>query len=370
MKFYALLSSNIEFGDSEEYLAFRFRLLNVALLSVIVLCPLFVLLDVFGLNRIGVEHRYLNMAYCLVAVALFFLLRGRKHLYRLVAVIFSFASFIVFCSALLFVTGNEFRIIWFYVTVVMAYVLLGEKVGILISIASIAAISIGNRLLEVPFSGNAMTTIMISLTATSLLAYVYTSKSMSCFERMERVNRQLAEMANQDALTGVLNARAYGEVTKQLSLLAQRNNKPFSVLFLDLDHFKSVNDRHGHHVGDMVLQEVALCLSKVVRRSDVLGRVGGEEFAVFLPETNIKGAMLVAEALRYEIEALQLMANETESLSVTVSVGAAESLSSAETVEEIQRRADVAMYQAKDAGRNRSFSINDMQHEETAQVYA
>lgn len=159
-------------------------------------------------------------------------------------------------------------------------------------------------------------------------------------------------MASHDMLTGVLNARAYYEVCDRLIHVARRSGNPYSVLFIDLDHFKTINDSYGHAAGDVVLKAVAECLTKAIRHSDALGRIGGEEFSVFLPNTDEEGAATLAENIRHAVESLRPEIEERH-LRVTASIGVAADQDRVQSMLEIQQNADRAMYEAKAEGRNR-----------------
>ncbi|MBF0376277.1 MAG: GGDEF domain-containing protein [Desulfamplus sp.] len=182
--------------------------------------------------------------------------------------------------------------------------------------------------------------------------------------RNKEVERQLAEankrlqfLANHDSLTGVLNARTYYEVCDQMMCIAHRDNVPFSVLFLDLDHFKSINDTYGHDAGDLVLKTVSACMLENCRKCDVVGRVGGEEFSIYLPETDHNGALILAEKLRAKIEELMPSIDGT-TITITASIGVSSSSKHHKSIADIQRDADHAMYHAKREGRNRVSWLN------------
>ena len=129
-----------------------------------------------------------------------------------------------------------------------------------------------------------------------------------------------------------------------------RSARPFSVLMIDLDHFKNINDTYGHLKGDLVLQNVAAICKKKVRNQDIFSRYGGEEFILAMPETSIQNAMVVAERLRKSIEALD---EEIEGMRVTASIGVVETTGEPElTLEILLSRVDEAMYSSKHAGRN------------------
>lgn len=155
----------------------------------------------------------------------------------------------------------------------------------------------------------------------------------------------------QDFLTGVMNRKGFDEF---LAKSVSKNTGSLCVLILDIDHFKKFNDKHGHIVGDAVLKVVAKNVRKVVRGNDVIARIGGEEFAVILPETPLLGAVTVAENARASISRLRLeRKGKAEKLeTITVSIGAAQ-YRQGEPLEDFVNRADQALYFAKNSGRNR-----------------
>lgn len=171
-------------------------------------------------------------------------------------------------------------------------------------------------------------------------------------QELQEANRRLEFLATQDPLTGILNARTYYEVCDRIIKLSSRGNKQYSVLFVDLDHFKSINDSYGHEAGDFVLLSAAECIRKTVRASDIIGRVGGEEFSVFLPETDNPGAMKTAETIRSTLENRTVFYRDAE-IRVTASIGVASRMTHHLSIADIQRDSDHAMYHAKKEGRNR-----------------
>ena len=358
MNLSSLLTSGIEFDESEEYLGFRFRLLNAVMLAGIAFTALFMVFDWAGVNHLGDWQLLATGIDFAVTLGLFLLLRGRKHFYLLVATLFVMINFATIVSALVRVANDELRVIWFYVVLVVVYVLLGQRAGLFMTVLSMLSILIADQFLAAPFSRNAITTLLISLGATSVIFYAYTSRAISYFERMTATNIKLHDLASTDGLTGLLNPRAYYEMANRMIRLAQRTGTPFSVLFIDLDHFKDINDHFGHEAGDVVLRRVAHCLIAHMRQSDVLGRVGGEEFAFFLPNTTLEGASKLGEKLRLAVERLEPMVADEKQLGVTASIGIADSQHGDQTVADIQRRADSAMYQAKRLGRNRTMAFS------------
>ena len=126
---------------------------------------------------------------------------------------------------------------------------------------------------------------------------------------------------------------------------------PLTLMILDIDHFKSINDQFGHSVGDLALIEFAKVIDSTIRKEDTAGRLGGEEFAILLPNTNMDAAVNMAERLRQRVASATIM-HEEGSVNLSVSIGVS-SLSSADDLEALIGRADRAMYAAKSAGRNR-----------------
>ncbi len=164
-------------------------------------------------------------------------------------------------------------------------------------------------------------------------------------------NLAIAEFrAATDSLTGLPNKRAVADTLNRMLAQASRTLSPLTLLVLDLDHFKAVNDRFGHPVGDLVLANVGATLRSTLRESDFAGRNGGEEFAVMLPNTDLAGAMLTAEKIREQIADITVPGTAAR---VTTSIGLASYPLHATTPERLERLADSALYVAKRAGRNR-----------------
>ena len=163
---------------------------------------------------------------------------------------------------------------------------------------------------------------------------------------------KVSDMANRDGLTGLYNARFFHETLARELERIKRTGHPFSVILLDGDRFKKVNDRYGHPVGDMVLQHISQVLRSVLRGYDMLARYGGEEFIAMLPEATGSQALLLGERLRKTIEQKPLVTDDGETLRLTISVGVAQSRAPYEKKDLISQ-ADQALYRAKESGRNK-----------------
>lgn len=163
--------------------------------------------------------------------------------------------------------------------------------------------------------------------------------------------RRALATALTDPVTGINNRAAMDQTLEREVELAHRHRIPLSLIMLDVDRFKQINDEHGHLTGDEILRQVARCIAECIRRSDVLFRYGGEEFAIVLANTELYGATLLAQRVRSAVERMPVRHGEAE-VPVTVSVGVSQLEDGDEAVDLIAK-ADRALYRAKEQGRNR-----------------
>jgi two-component system, cell cycle response regulator len=167
----------------------------------------------------------------------------------------------------------------------------------------------------------------------------------------------LREQTTIDSMTSINNYKGFCESLSRELSRAKRYKKPLSLIFADIDHFKLVNDTFGHLAGDHALKAVAVCLKRGLREADYLARYGGEEFAIIIPETNIEGAIVVAERLREKIEALNILFKD-KAISLTMSFGVASMPTNQDlSSDNFIKIADDALYKAKGQGRNRCCMI-------------
>jgi len=175
----------------------------------------------------------------------------------------------------------------------------------------------------------------------------------ACIENA-RLQENIKQLGLRDPLTGINNRRFFDQRVEEEVTLAQRNKTPLSCLFIDLDHFKSINDTHGHQAGDEVLKAVAAIFDETMRTSDVLARYGGEEFVILLANTSSQDAYDIAERLRTKVAETPFITSPTASLNITLSIG----LSTLDdnrhitTTQHLVSYADKAVYAAKVSGRN------------------
>jgi diguanylate cyclase (GGDEF)-like protein len=180
---------------------------------------------------------------------------------------------------------------------------------------------------------------------------------------MDRV--EVLQTAATDNLTGALNRRAFKEEASRILSLATRHQNDVACITLDIDHFKKVNDAHGHAAGDEALKLVAAACKEQLRGGDLMGRLGGEEFAILLPHVDKEGALTVAEKLRAAVAAQPVRLPDCV-LTLTASFGTSNMSIVAKDIESILAQADAAMYQAKQTGRNRCVSWGGLEGAETS----
>ena len=182
-------------------------------------------------------------------------------------------------------------------------------------------------------------------------------KGIRMQEELEEMNRRLYEKATKDALTGLFNRRKMTDLIEYEYDRALRNQLPFSVIITDIDHFKAVNDTHGHDCGDEVLQEVSQILTSMTRKQDQASRWGGEEFLLLLPETDTNGALTLAEKIRTKIEQSSYFCGKAE-LNITMTFGIS-CFADGKTDKTVIKEADIALYEGKNSGRNRCVAYNE-----------
>ncbi|WP_144206992.1 GGDEF domain-containing protein [Shewanella donghaensis] len=201
--------------------------------------------------------------------------------------------------------------------------------------------------------------IIIYIPATILLSKSMLNSRISSIEahdELEKSAEEFRRLSIMDNLTNIYNRRYFFEVAKGIISMASREQNKVSLLMLDIDYFKDVNDHYGHQGGDFILVNLTNSIENLMRESDIFARVGGEEFAILLNYTSLNGAKVIAEKIRSTIDEKNFIYNNT-SIEITVSIGIAEITDSVTTIDELYKKADVQLYLAKDNGRNKVFPV-------------
>lgn len=193
----------------------------------------------------------------------------------------------------------------------------------------------------------------------SLLLSLFLMVSVFVVSRIYRLHIEADKFAFTDFLTGIANRRHFMHELESEIRRSQRYEAPFSFAMVDIDHFKKINDQHGHHAGDLILQNFCLRCVNALRTSDMVGRLGGEEFGILMPMTDLNEAARVIERLRSEIDHSVVIENG-EKIHYTASFGlvSTSQLSDQQGLSHMMRMADTALYSAKQQGRNRVFIAN------------
>lgn len=236
-----------------------------------------------------------------------------------------------------------------YLLVVIVSALTLGKLITLLQLVLIAACFVWlgypqRNILSLPFG----TALVAQITPMLLVAYITTMLSAD----IRRAYGHMKLLSETDELTGVLNMRAFSAVAERVFRQAERYARPFSVLMIDSDHLKSVNDTLGHEAGNRLLKLTVQCIQSQLRQTDVVARFGGDEFVVVLPETPANGAVGVAERIRKSIESSPLTTRDKK-ISATVSIGIAGYPNQGHDLDTVLERADHAMYASKNGGKNR-----------------
>lgn len=184
-----------------------------------------------------------------------------------------------------------------------------------------------------------------------IVVYDVTDEAISK-KRFEAANKQLERISRVDGLTGLYNRRYWEEMCSTEFKRAMRTGNPATMMILDIDHFKKINDGYGHPAGDKAIKNLARIISKAIRETDIAGRYGGEEFTIVLPDTEVRSARIVAERIRKLAEHLPVEW-EGQEIKFTVSIGLAEFHSSFGEYMNWVEKADQGLYEAKESGRNR-----------------
>jgi diguanylate cyclase (GGDEF)-like protein len=192
-----------------------------------------------------------------------------------------------------------------------------------------------------------------------LAIFVFCTAAVVCW-RVQTLQRVLDDQATTDYLTGVPNRRHFMELAERELGASVRYGKPLSIAVVDLDMFKSINDRYGHQMGDLVLKRFCAECRQTLRDSDILARVGGEEFAILLPNTRLTEAQDVIDRVRKTIERAEVQTDQAAPLKFTASFGVAQYSSDREDISALLHLADQALYESKKTGRNRVSVWGDL----------
>lgn len=170
--------------------------------------------------------------------------------------------------------------------------------------------------------------------------------------QLKKLSKELHMRASTDELTVISNRRNFYEMAEKQFLSDKIEHQPLTLILIDIDNFKAINDNFGHAAGDTALKEFALNIKSTLRSRDLFGRIGGDEFSIILPNTNSKDSLIIAERIRCSIAAMEII-HQKQRIHLTVSIGIVQSTPKMRTIHDVLNAADKALYQAKSEGRNK-----------------
>ncbi len=350
-------SSAFPFSNNEELLKYKFKMFNFVLAIICIFSFLFGFLSDMGINDLGPIHSKVDYFYSLSALYIIFYLRKSKDNYTRAVDYLLVSSLITFTSALILVTQDEFRMIWYFLLVYLTFILTDIKRGLIVTFVSIFIILLSNVFYDLKLSSIAITSAILGISIACLISMFHNKKVSDYESSLQDKNLALHKYASTDALTGITNRRIFNEICERYFHAAQRHNKNLSLLILDLDLFKKVNDTYGHQVGDLVLIKFTEVIQKLLRKSDTFARIGGEEFAILLFSTQVEGALSLAKKIHKEVNEISID-YKGNIITITTSIGISNNLVTDKRFDEIFSRCDNALYQSKEQGRNRTSVIN------------
>ncbi len=357
------LHSGFTFTADENLLQFKFKMLNSIFIIVAFFSFFIALMSDFGMHDIGPIQTKVNYVYSFLTLMIIFFLRLSKKNDILSSHALLIISFITFTSILIHVPQDEFRMIWFYMLIFVAYMINGKVSGLLYTLASIAIILIADFTIDLHLSDIAIRSVILALIIGSFLSYVYANRITSYESSLKQQNSSLSVLASTDYLTGIMNRRMFNQISGHYFQTAQKDHLSLTLLLLDLDHFKKINDTYGHQTGDQLLICFVQTVKNLLRKSDIFARIGGEEFAILLSQIDKKDAYLLAEKIRQAVENI-IVHYEGNNVYLRTSIGIAQNNATDSSFDDIFSRSDMALYKAKKEGRNRTcctaFSVNDI----------
>ncbi|WP_133471922.1 GGDEF domain-containing protein [Paraglaciecola marina] len=324
-------------------LEFRRIVLRVVLIVIIVAGV------TFTINNWFAGHKILAIVELLVVILSFIILAIHKKTPNLTiwSSVFLCALYTVILFGIFSASYTSALYSWLFIVPVLSYLLLGTKLGTLYSvfyvISGCGILTFRHIMQNSEIPTIAIVNVGLTLTAIWALSYTYEQK------RAEMVKR-LQEMASLDPLTGLNNRLLLSSIFEMLCDSLPEKQKSVSMILLDLDHFKKVNDKFGHGVGDAVLVDVSRIINSMRRRNDWAFRFGGEEFCLLIPDVTPSQASSIAERLRYAVE--HTLNAEGFTANMTASLGVARWPENGQELSEIYKVADERLYRAKEQGRN------------------
>lgn len=365
------LYSGRTFLKSEEHLKYKFMFVNnIAILTILIAF----LIGIIRFYQHNIVMATVDFSFSFFGMSLLYLLRKRTDMIEGISSSFLFLGYVLFTALFVFSDHNT-RLETYFLLIASAFFIKGVRIGfywLLTVVVTVSIIHFGG-VVETNYSNFAIFSffayLIMLLSILNLYEKIKIAQSENLLnlnadleklviqrtEELERINNELIKdkselqkLSSRDTLTGLFNRFKLEEAFEYEQKQLNRYETDLSIIMMDLDNFKSVNDTYGHNVGDMFLKEIAEILINSFRDVDTVGRWGGEEFLILLPKTNLEDTKTIAEEVRRKIELYQFneIGNRTASFGVATH-------SENESLSSLLNRADKALYTAKENGRNR-----------------
>lgn len=338
-------------SENELLTSFKHKMLRLMIILLVISSILSGLYYTLGFGHISNGEHNLRYAHAFFGLIFYLILKFNKDSYTFVSYGLIFMTLFIFSYAFYHAANTEIRMLWFLVITMAAFITNGKILGILTAVLSMLSLIYVNDIYNLDINNFTFLTIGSSLFITSLVLYYFTKKIEAFSRNLSEQNTRLDRLASVDPLTGIMNRRVFLEMADKYFYQSYRQDDKFYFLMLDIDHFKNINDTYGHREGDNVLVTYTKVINDILRKNDLFGRLGGEEFGLVILEKNRKNALHVAEKIRQTIES-EVYKVDGETLPITMSIGLAFGYESS-TLEEVMHASDIAMYKAKALGRNK-----------------
>ncbi len=344
-----LYRKNTDIPHSHEMdFDYKVLLLTRIMCIAIIFSILFALMSSLGINQIGEQATNMDYGYALIILTLLIILKKNHNHFSLVLTTFLLVSFLVCLSALVTVFFDEFRAIWFYLLILVAFMLGGQKSGIFFTLLSLLAI-IATHVFLAPFGTATLASIVVGLVVMSLVLAAFSNQVSRYLQHIEKQNAELNYLANKDPLTEVLHSKNYCQLTKKYIERAQELNENLSILYAGLDNLERLKEKYGSQIRHLALQHVITIIKEHLHHQELLTQVGEEKICIILPERDAIAAQSLAINIRNAVRE-RLFDYGKDKIPLTLSIGIAALNDSDEEIRSIQIRADKGLIKAKFCG--------------------
>ncbi|WP_049751148.1 GGDEF domain-containing protein [Nautilia profundicola] len=250
---------------------------------------------------------------------------------------------------------NVFLPVWVDFTILTAYITTNKKIAIIISVYSLFALFFIKLFNLYNIDAFSFMTLIMSLVAFSILGFLISLQLDKYAKETLEQSKKLEKLALIDELTQIFNRRAFFKIAQKLLMQAKREEKTLTLIMMDIDHFKKINDTYGHKAGDIVLKSFVSEIQKIIRQNDLFARIGGEEFVLLLYDTSEKDVDAIVDKILNAIRNMHISINENTMIQITVSLGIYIIQSyNEDNIQQALINADKALYVAKKTGRNKA----------------